>query len=801
MEQVGNIIIDGHHSLAFNILRRFADALLIVLLLAATFLAMAPTPGHAHGIEEVVLYEENFNDNQAQDWELEQGWSVDAGMLCGKGHTWARYTGGRWGDARLTFKLESNGVHVNIRNSDTGRYAIGFREQDNFLFLYLFKQLWPDTFFNDLATKATRYSAREEHRVEISTTGGRIQVTVDGMLVIDYTDPSPLPPGTIAFETIDDTFAQVDDILVIGQPPAEAMWTLAGRVYGGEVGEETHTLQGVTVEVYGANNPYPDPGVLIAKSTTDEHGWYRLEVPAGYEFYSIRETDPPGYESVGATTVDGTVRTSNWIEYVISLEEKTLTGNKFWVKGPALPTPLLSVSPDPLSYRFDLTAGETSSREFSISNAGGGTLTWNVGTDQRGISVNPQSGTNSDTVTINIDTAGLNSGSYSGTITVTSNGGTMIGEIFLTIPSPTPIVTPTPILPPVVTPRPAPEEGPDLTISSTDYWFEDDGRVLVLFVEIANQGNVVAIETLVYAGDIEHDWLHEYGSVQALDPDEAIQVEIWLDIPEELRGTTRTFRVEVDPEDAVREIDEENNEAMTPRIPFQLLEEPPIEEPPEGELPLLKVFVTLGAIGGIIFTIRRIFEIQRRNEWQEKAKEEEPPETCQPCTRYCRKIELELEPALRKITYLSFGASDPVSGEQSKERQVKGELVDGLNKSVMAHRRREKPEKLQEQVALPAHTLLQKIMEWLRGESAPRDIFVTGHLEGGKVTCQFILYYCKRRGTVNVWEEDAKWKATIKDERDEFVGILRGMESTELGIPEQVVSNLTRLLIQFIERV
>jgi len=126
---------------------------------------------------------------------------------------------------------------------------------------------------------------------------------------------------------------------------------------------------------------------LIASTTTDERGWYSLEVPAGYEFYSIREACPPGYESVGATTVDGTVRISNWIEYVIPLEEKTLTGNKFWVKGPALPTSLLSVSPDPPSYSFDLTAGETSSRELSISNAGGGTLAWTVGADQRWINV------------------------------------------------------------------------------------------------------------------------------------------------------------------------------------------------------------------------------------------------------------------------------------------------------------------------------------------------------------------------------------------------------------------------------
>jgi len=649
---------------------KFTEALFIVFLLAAAFLAMSSTPSHAQ--EEVVLYEEDFNDNKAQGWELEPGWTVDAGMLNGYGHAWARYTKGHWGDARFAFKLRSNGVHVNVRFSDTGRYAVGFRAQNDHLSIYLFKQLWHETY--DLATKATEYNAKEEHEVEISAIGGRIQVTVDGNQVIDYTDPDPLPPGTIAFETLNDTFAQVDDIVITG-----------------EVAEP----------------------------------------------------------------------------------------------------PILAISPEPFIFKLEMNAGEKSFRKISISNAGGGTLIWNVSADSPWISASPQNGTNSGIVTININTAGLSPGDYSGTITVTSNDGTKTGRIILTIPTPTPIITLTPS--PIVTP--ASEEGTDLTISSIDYWFEDDGRILVLSVEIANQGNAVAPDTLVYVEDIEHNWLYEYGSVQALDPEETTWIEIRLDIPEELHGTRCMFSVEVDPEDAVREIDEENNEATTPWIQ--------LPEPSENEPPLLEVIVILGIICVITFIIRRTIRIQYHKEWQKKAKEEGPPDTCHPCTRYCRKIVLELKPALRKITHLSFVVSEPVSGEQSRGIQVKGELVDGLNKAVMAHRRREMPEKLREQVAPLAHALLLQITDRLRGkrgESAPRDISITGHLEGGKVSCQFILYHCKRRGKVNVWEEEAKWKATIKDECDVFVGTLRNLEPTEQGILKQV-PDMTRLLMLFIKSV
>ena len=57
---------------------------------------------------------------------------------------------------------------------------------------------------------------------------------------------------------------------------ATATWTFQGRVYSGNVGDETHPLEGVTVTVYGANNPYPDPGTFIRSTTTDSEGWYGL---------------------------------------------------------------------------------------------------------------------------------------------------------------------------------------------------------------------------------------------------------------------------------------------------------------------------------------------------------------------------------------------------------------------------------------------------------------------------------------------------------------------------------------------
>ncbi|RCV63160.1 hypothetical protein C5S53_15565 [Methanophagales archaeon] len=466
-----------------------------------------------------------------------------------------------------------------------------------------------------------------------------------------------------------DLDAAVDNIAVMSTQPTPISWTLEGRVYEGEVGTEKRPLDGVTVSVYGANDPYPNPGVWIAASTTaDEYGWYGIAVPEGYEYYFIRETDLPGYVSVGATSVNGVVRSSNEIEYNLNrpLKDQTLTGNKFW----------------------DLRETE---------------------------------------------------------------------------PLPT-------------------QKGPDLAILSAENWaFEDDGLVLQLLVEIANHGDSRADQTRVYAGDPQHDWPGRESLVPAFNPEGMIQ-----------------------------EIDERNNVGWTPSIFIPPLEvTPPPTEPspsptttpvlPEpDQVPLILIVVTIAALGCITLIIRHYTITKHHKKWQMEAKEEEPPEHCQYCTHHCRKI--ELEPAIRKIAYLYLSAYDPVHGEQIKEVQVTGEIVDALNKVVAARHRHENAEKLQEQVTLLAHALLQQIIGLLRDELAPRDISVTGHLEGGKVTCQFILYHCKRSGTMNIWEEVAKWKATIADERDEPVGTLRSIDPAESMISERQTPALTRLLMQFIEK-
>ncbi|MBN1351134.1 hypothetical protein JXJ21_17065 [candidate division KSB1 bacterium] len=81
--------------------------------------------------------------------------------------------------------------------------------------------------------------------------------------------------------------------------------------------------------------------------------------------------------------------------------------------------PVLSVAPSSLDF-----GTATNSLNFNISNTGSGTLNWTATENESWItSVTPSSGTNTGSVTVTVDRSGLSSGTYTGKVSVASNGG------------------------------------------------------------------------------------------------------------------------------------------------------------------------------------------------------------------------------------------------------------------------------------------------------------------------------------------------------------------------------------------
>lgn len=205
--------------------------------------ALTPVPvGFSQVQMDNLLFEEDFENVEAQIWHLEPGWTViqegDNHVLAGEGHFWARPQTESWEDFRVQFRLELLGgqVHLVYRDSRIGRYFIGFSQEGS----NLNKQYYPEEFYGGLAGSDIPHNLGAWHTVEIIGEGAVIRFIVDGIQEWEYADPEPLSYGTFAFETLDNSQAYVDDILVFGPAPPEVesspLGDLAWQRTGGPLG-------------------------------------------------------------------------------------------------------------------------------------------------------------------------------------------------------------------------------------------------------------------------------------------------------------------------------------------------------------------------------------------------------------------------------------------------------------------------------------------------------------------------------------------------------------------------------------
>jgi hypothetical protein len=98
-------------------------------------------------------------------------------------------------------------------------------------------------------------------------------------------------------------------------------------------------------------------------------------------------------------------------------------------------TPMLRVDPTSIDIGYiDVT------RQLTVINVGGGTLTWGVMESIPWLVVSPTSGTNTTDVTVTVDRLGMSPGMYSGTLNVSSNGGSETILVYITVPPQAPIL-------------------------------------------------------------------------------------------------------------------------------------------------------------------------------------------------------------------------------------------------------------------------------------------------------------------------------------------------------------------------
>jgi len=169
--------------------------------------------------KEAILYQEDFETGMANEWQLDGDWEViqdlqGNSVLHGRDHTWATYEGDAWGNYtfKLRLKLIKGGIHLNYYRGNPTRYFIKMCEDR----IYISKT---DINGNhpELTSALKGLALKQWYDIEITSEDGKVDVYVDGDLRMSATDPKALTFGGIAFESLEDSEAYVDDITVIGE--------------------------------------------------------------------------------------------------------------------------------------------------------------------------------------------------------------------------------------------------------------------------------------------------------------------------------------------------------------------------------------------------------------------------------------------------------------------------------------------------------------------------------------------------------------------------------------------------------
>jgi uncharacterized protein (TIGR03437 family) len=107
------------------------------------------------------------------------------------------------------------------------------------------------------------------------------------------------------------------------------------------------------------------------------------------------------------------------------------------------PAPILALAPQALTFNYSVGGSVPAAQTVSITNAGGGTLTWTASTSVYWVSVSPASGAGPGTLTVAINPANLASGTYNATVQVAASASSSSIAVTLVVTGtqPAPAIT------------------------------------------------------------------------------------------------------------------------------------------------------------------------------------------------------------------------------------------------------------------------------------------------------------------------------------------------------------------------
>ena len=177
-------------------------------------------PAQACAPGETQLYAEDFQDGAADGWQeiafQTMGWGMaeypdepgnTVASLSSPEHAFSTLQGFTFEDAvwRLRFLVDGRRT-LSFNWLQTGQYQVEGQQVDDSRYQVVIGSSGSEAHrltlpvMNLTVTRGRGAKAQAWHTVEISTYQGRTEVWVDGVTTMGYTDPQPLPAGSIALE-------------------------------------------------------------------------------------------------------------------------------------------------------------------------------------------------------------------------------------------------------------------------------------------------------------------------------------------------------------------------------------------------------------------------------------------------------------------------------------------------------------------------------------------------------------------------------------------------------------------------
>jgi len=163
----------------------------------------------------LILFKDDFQDGNSDGWQTKGAWFVNQDGevytfgASGEGSAFVSQGSG-WGDVvfRCSVRLDAGVLAINFRLTQGNRYLLSYQAEG----LYLSKE----TGGGEPASlaQAAAPGLNAWHRLTIAMQGGHIQVYVDRVLVIDYTNSAPLAQGTVGYGSVSGAQVAVDDVQV-----------------------------------------------------------------------------------------------------------------------------------------------------------------------------------------------------------------------------------------------------------------------------------------------------------------------------------------------------------------------------------------------------------------------------------------------------------------------------------------------------------------------------------------------------------------------------------------------------------